>query len=302
MKPVLVITGATACGKSTIALELAQKFDLEIIGADSRQIYEGLIIGTASPSEAEKKLAVHHLFNFLDPSKKYSAGLFTQACREKIDEIHSKNKIPLIVGGSFFYIKSLWDGLLTEPKIPDSLKDEIFQLPLKKVLEQLETLDPISYSKIEPENDHRLRRALLISKAGKKPFSSYLPEGGIFDQFDFYSFCLERDRKEIYQRINTRVRKMLNTGLLDEVEWLQKNYSPDCAAMNTIGYKQFGSEPVKSLKPSDLEIIESEIAKLTRNFAKRQLTWFRNEPRLKRIDYNYGISQISENLKNIKRA
>lgn len=296
MKSVIVITGATACGKSSLALELAKQFDLEIIGADSRQIYKGLIIGTASPTEADKKLIPHHLFNFLEPTKQFSAGLFIRACREIIEQVHSRGKTPLLVGGAFFYIKALWDGLLQEPETPDELKSEVFNLQLPEVLRQLKKFDQISFDKIQHQNDHRLRRALLISRAGNKPFSSYQPEGGLFNHYRFQNFYLARDREEIYQRINKRVRRMFREGLLDEVRWLQDNYANTCPAMNTIGYKQFISKPVDEVTSLGLNEIETEIARLTRNFAKRQLTWFRNETRLKRIDYNMGISQISENI------
>ena len=192
---VFVITGPTSVGKSSLVFELSKKFPIEVISADSQQIYRYMCIGTAQPSTDVLKQLKHHLVAFTTPSEKYSAGKFIKDTSFLIQDIIQRGKIPFIVGGSFFYIQSLWDGLMDEPHIDINILNEINNMPHIERLELLKVLDPISYSRIHPNNIPRIQRALLISKSSQQPFSSFKRTNGIYDQYCFHSFQLERDKR-----------------------------------------------------------------------------------------------------------
>ena len=176
--PLLVITGPTASGKSDVVHKLAKAYPIEIIHADSRQVYRYMQIGTAQPSGQALSEAPYHLVGFLDPSEKYSAGRFLKDCKEKISEIYTRKHIPLITGGSFFYIKALWDGLMEEPRISTELQKEVENMAPEQIEMELEKADPKSFKRIHKNNLQRRRRALLVSISAKRPFSSFEKRGG----------------------------------------------------------------------------------------------------------------------------
>lgn len=303
-KPVIVLTGCTGSGKSDLVYNLADTAKIEIIGCDSRQVYRDMSIGTALPSKQNLARFQHHLVSFLDVNESFSAGSFVKLSKELIRQIHQRGNLPIIVGGTFFYIKSLWDGLIEEPDVPDELKTLVSGKSVGTIKKELLSVDPVSARRINSNDEYRLRRALLMSLAAGKPFSSFERSGATWQEYDFIPLWLDIPRKEIYYRINSRTKQMFNTGLLEETaQLLEAGYTDESPGLNSIGYKeilQFMND--KKLEPDHLLSLEDSaitalvelVAKNTRHYAKRQLTWFRHENRLKTIDHSYSFSLLSE--------
>lgn len=321
MKPVIVLTGATGSGKSAFLYQHLQGQPLEVIGADARQIYRYMKIGTAMPSKDQLEMFPHHLFHFLEPSQKFSAGEFVKKTKALIPEIHQRKKIPIIIGGTFFYIKSLWDGLSQEPSISNEIKNYVESLTIAETRLQLKEKDVVSFQKISASDKYRLSRALMVSLSGEKPFSAYTLEGGIYHDYYFYSCYLQKPRKQLYADINLRTQNMFEEGLLDEVkELLKQGFNLKTAGIKSIGYKEIFErithlakndwaqedyqttmiEILQNLSQIEINQIKDDIAQKTRNYAKRQLTWFRNEPRLSPLtieEQNIFLKKL-EDLKN----
>ena len=201
LKPdVLVLTGATAVGKSDMIAKLAEKFPIEVIGSDSRQIYKYMPIGTSQPSGEEIKKCRYHLISFTDPSEKYSSGKFVKACKKIIPEILNRGNIPFIVGGTFFYIRSLWDGLLNEPAITQEDIKSVEDIPSSRLYQELEKLDAITAKRVHFNDIARIKRAILVSRVSKIPFSSFKKEGGIYKDYNFFSFELSACREKFIKK------------------------------------------------------------------------------------------------------
>jgi len=273
MKKVLVIVGPTAIGKTEFGIRCAETFHGEIISGDSIQIYRGLDIGSAKPTQEELKRAVHHLIDIKDPKENYSVREFQKLSREAIDLISSKGKLPIIVGGTGLYIKaSLYDYTFfdeTEEDDPfDSLSnDELWQ--------ELKQKDPAALEKIHPNNRKRLVRALNIYEKHHKGISQIKAEQEHEPIYDCLIIGLTAERDILFSRINSRVDRMVEEGLLQEIEGLLKagiSFSDQC--MQGIGYKEFKGyfEEGKDLQ----ECIE-QVKINSRHFAKRQYTFFRNQ-------------------------
>jgi tRNA dimethylallyltransferase len=303
MKPVIVLTGPTGSGKSHIIYSLGQNLPIEIINADSRQVYRHMKIGTAMPDQNEMKRFAHHLFAFLEPSMPFSAGQYTLMCKNVIQEVHSRNHIPVIVGGTFFYIKALWDGLIENVEITPGARDRVNLLTKEEAHELLVKLDPERGQKLFSTDEHRVKRSLMLILSSEKQISELTRSGGVYSDYAFHSFYIDRDRSILYNRINERVQHMFEKGLLEEVKTLvARGFTIRDPGLNAIGYKEileinkfhhlkFDNWP-ETVK---LEAV-SKISQATRNFAKRQLTWFRNQERLKRIDPIRAVFLISETI------
>ena len=248
-------------------------------------------IGTAQPTQEEQKLVRYHLIDCLSPNKMYSAGRFVQYCKEEIPYIHKRGCIPFVVGGTYFYINALLYGLLDEPPISESLKKQINSFDSNQLVKELKVHDPQSLSVIHPHNLQRLRRALLISLTSGRPFSSFHREGGIVDEYNIFAWSLTMPRKELYLKINRRTKKMLEGGWPQEVISLfKKGYDDSSPGLWSLGYpeiiaflktKEF---TVDNILHEELTILIDKISQKTRNFAKKQLTWFNNQMILKRLD------------------
>ncbi len=283
-----IITGPTASGKSSVAYELAHNDkDIEIISADAFQVYKYFNIGTAKPSLEEQDLCKHHLIDILDPSISYTAGRFFIEAERLIDEIISRGKKPLIVGGTGLYIQTLTDGLFLVPEIDqsirESLKKEIDLNGLHSLYERLLLVDN-EYAVRISENDHvRIIRALEVYEALKIPLTE---AHKVYHQEPKYKYRLNvihKDREELYNNINKRVEFMWNNGWLDEVISITDKigYNVDIPAFRAIGYRDiagyllnYGKDNIDAVRRDELiEIISRD----TRRFAKRQLTWFRNK-------------------------
>ena len=273
MQKVLAIVGPTAIGKTEFGIRCAEQFCGEIISGDSIQIYRGLDVGSAKPTQEELKQAVHHLIDIKDPKENYSVSEFQKLSREAIDTISSKGKLPIIVGGTGLYIKaSLYDYTFFEETEED---DPFDTLSNDELWQELKQKDPEALEKIHPNNRKRLVRALNIYEKHHKGISQIKAEQEHKPIYDCLIIGLTAERDLLFSRINDRVDRMIEEGLLQEIEGLLKagvSFSDQC--MQGIGYKEFKGyfEEGKDLQ----ECIE-QVKINSRHFAKRQYTFFRNQ-------------------------
>lgn len=289
------IVGPTAIGKTSLAIQLANKFNTEIISADSRQFYKEMSIGTAVPSAEELQAAKHHFIQHISIEDNYNVGDFESDAIQKLDELFKNNKIVIMVGGSGLYTKSVLEGLDYFPEVSLEIRQEL-NLKLEKegldsLQQQLHKLDPDYYKIVDLENPHRVIRALEVCISSGKPYSSYLNQPKKKRNFTAISIGLSADREIIYDRINRRVDLMITEGLMDEAKALFPKR--ELNALNTVGYKELFSY----LEGKDsLETAVSEIKKNTRRFAKRQLTWFRKDQEINWFDYKTPVEEIQQFL------
>jgi tRNA dimethylallyltransferase len=278
MLPLIILTGPTGSGKSETALALARKLDTEIISADSLQVYKYFNIGTAKPSLAVREKIPHHLIDILEPDEEFNAFDFKTRALENIRELMSRYKIPILVGGTGLYIKVLCEDYDcaegTSPEIRDKIRQDISDQGVEKVYQELQHVDPEYASKISKTDSLRIERALGVYLDTGKRFSEFhegdSPNSG---RFPTYTFILNRDRAELYSKINQRVDKMIEDGLPQEAKnILDRGYNPELKPFKSIGYAQMIQYHEGNI---DLERATYEIKRETRHYAKRQLTWFR---------------------------
>lgn len=276
----LILAGPTAVGKTDSLLALSQQQDMEVISADSRQIYRYMDIGTATPLPDVLSQLPHHLINELDPDVVWDAADFSRKARDLVREIISRGKLPVVVGGAGMYLDALRHGLFDERSKDPVLRDKYQKLvdrgEAKRLWEQLMQLDP-DYAKTFHYNNHKklMRSFEIYESTGQTPSEVFRQSQDPFELKELY-VVLDRPRQILYNRINTRVEIMLNEGLIDECQsLLKRGYSPDLYPLKTIGYKEVFA--YLNGEGSEAEMV-ALIQKNTRNFAKRQLTWFRNHP------------------------
>ncbi|SHI71346.1 tRNA dimethylallyltransferase [Clostridium amylolyticum] len=281
-KKLVIITGPTAVGKTDASLLLASKLNTEIISADSMQIYKYMDIGSAKASKEERNLIKHHLIDIVDPKEEFSVSDYKVRAQGIIKEMHSKDKIPVLVGGTGLYI----DSLICNLTFTESAKDADYRIYLEGLAKEqgnnyihsmLKDIDLESYNNIHPNNLKRVIRALEVYKLSGKPFSSFKEEDIYTSEYDIFYYVLNMQRDKLYDRINERVDIMIENGLVDEVKWLM-DYGCDknMQSMKGIGYKEVLQYLTKDITlPQAVEMIK----KGSRNYAKRQLTWFRKDPR-----------------------
>lgn len=293
---VIVIVGPTCSGKTDLSLRIAGKLNSEIISADSRQIYKYLNIGTAKPTESELGFVKHHLIDFLEPSEEYNASKFENDSIKIITNLLKKGKIPIIVGGSGLYIRALVDGIFNTVDTDVEFRAEIMSDRLKfgneYIYDLLVQRDPKTAENLLPQNWKRIIRALEVYHITGKPIWKHQEEYKRDLPFEFFQVGLNWDRKILYPNIENRVDKMMEAGLVEEVNSiLEMGYDKDINALNTVGYKE-----IINYLHGDYSLTRAEelIKRNTRRYAKRQLTWFRKDKRIKWFD----ISKI-EDLKNI---
>ncbi|MCR5619090.1 MAG: tRNA (adenosine(37)-N6)-dimethylallyltransferase MiaA [Lachnospiraceae bacterium] len=280
--PLIILSGPTAVGKTSLSVEFALAHDLEIISADSAQVYKGMDIGTAKITEEEKKNVPHYLIDVCDRSEDYSAFKFSEMANECIPKIYDHGKIPFVVGGTGFYIQALLKGVEFDDEGPnEEFRENLEKLAGEKgcefLHEMLKEVDEESALKIPPQNIKRVIRALEYNHlTGRKISDHNDSESAKEPVFNAAYFVLTDDRELIYERIDQRVDEMIEAGLEKEVrEILESGTSPECVSMQAIGYK----EMVPYIKGEiTLEEAVYQIKLRTRHFAKRQLTWYKREP------------------------
>ncbi len=306
MNKLLVITGPTASGKTAYSLELAKSFSGEIISADSMQIYRGMDIGTAKATAEERALVPHHLIDIVSPNEPFSAEQYRALALEKINEIISRGNLPIVVGGTGLYIDSLFRGPMSaspesDPEYREALLAGVKTDADKHALwEKLKEIDPVSAEKIHENNVRRVARALEIYEKSGKPKSYFdelsqkekPPFSPLVIAFDFH------DRENLYKRINQRVDKMIEGGLLSELRALLDggHLDADSLAAQAIGYKELIAYLRGECSYSDAV---EEIKLSTRRYSKRQLTWFRHmERECVYLDDEAGKLRSGEAVKN----
>ncbi|MCR4430610.1 MAG: tRNA (adenosine(37)-N6)-dimethylallyltransferase MiaA [Tepidanaerobacteraceae bacterium] len=300
-KPLIVIVGPTAVGKTEIAIEVAKKLNCEIISADSMQIYRYMDIGTAKPSRAEQREIKHHMIDIIDPDQGFSAADFQVMAKECIEDIFSRNKLPLMSGGTGLYINSVcYNYIFSEIDKDISLREQLKKQALEYgndfLYKKLEKLDPQAAKKIHPNNLKRIIRALEVCIKTGHTFSSYEEKTKKQkNPYDLFMFGLTRPREELYHRINERVLHMINTGLVEEVKkLLAMGYSRNLNSMQGLGYRQI----IDYLDgKSTLEEAIYLISRDTRHYAKRQYTWFLKDKNIIWMDISKeGMKKVTENI------
>lgn len=282
-KKVLILAGPTGVGKTELSIELAKKLNGEIISADSMQIYKYMDIGSAKITKEEMKEIPHHMIDIIDPSENFSVSEYKDKGSAILEQILDKNKLPMIVGGTGLYINSLTCNM----NFSETDKDDVYRIYLENLAmekgneyihEMLKDIDPISYKEIHYNNLKRVIRALEVYKLTGKAFSSYNSGEDFYkSEYDTSLFVLTMNREKLYERINKRVDIMIEKGLVDECIMLkERGYTSSMQSMQGIGYKEmlFYLENKISFEDA-VDMIKQG----SRNYAKRQLTWFRRDPR-----------------------
>lgn len=288
MKDLFILAGPTGIGKTEISIKLARKLNGEIISADSMQIYKYMDVGSAKISDKEMRGIPHHLLDIIEPGEDFSVADFKERSESAILDITNKNKLPMLVGGTGFYINSL----IYNYSFAGINKDEAYREYLTKLADKngkeyvhnlLKDIDEKTYNKLYSNDLKRVIRALEVYKVSGKPMSEFAAQQDILDiPYNVHYFVLDMDRQKLYDRINLRVDIMMKNNLIDEVIKLKKmGYNSDMQSMKGIGYKEilYYLDDKISLN----EAIE-KIKQGSRNYAKRQLTWFRKDPRVNFIN------------------
>ena len=290
-KRLIVISGATAIGKTALSIKLAQHFNTEIISADSRQFYKELQIGTAPPSKEELAKVKHHFIQHLSVQEDYNVGRFEKDALKILTTLFQKVETLILVGGSGLYIDAVCKGLDTFPQTDEKIKKDFIttyeQKGIAYLQEELKQKDPHYFEIVDINNHQRLIRALAVIKKSGKTFSSFRKKKTIERSFEIYHFSLEIDREKLYKKINLRVDKMIQKGLLKEARSLIPFKSKN--ALQTVGYKElfeYFDEKVS------LEEAIQNIKRNSRRFAKRQISWFKRDESITRIEAENAFDKI----------
>ena len=282
MKKILTIIGSTASGKTSLSVELAKKLDGEIIGLDSRQIYEGMSIGPAQPTQDEMEGIQHHLIGFQDPAIPISAGIYTSKVKEKVTEIQKNGKTPIICGGAGLYFRALktgiFQGSVSDLPIRNRL-DQAYEDDPVALLERLKFIDPEYAEIVHINNKKRLMRALEIYEITGRPPSEHFKaqKEKPTDSLNLYTILLNWNRQKIINRIERRTDEMLENGWIEEVESLliqQEKSKLTYPGLNSIGYRQIQAYLKNEMT---LDEMKEDIVIRTRQFARRQVQWFKKE-------------------------
>ncbi len=268
-------------GKSELAVELALRVDGEIISADARAIYRDLNIGTAKPLLELRQKVLHHLINFKDPTERYDVMEFRRDVLRVIEEICGRRKLPIVVGGSTLYISVLTGTFFAGPKADSRVRQRLEAEPLAHLRERLEKIDPQAAQRIHPNDKMRTVRALEVYELTGLPITRWQRESKIPFPYPFTKIGLRLDRKILYERINARVDEMIAQGLLEEAKALREKLTPQMPAYRTIGYEEFFAYLDGKISYDEAVRL---IKKHTREYARRQLIYFKREPDVHWID------------------
>jgi len=275
-QPLIVILGPTAVGKTEISIQLAERLEAEILSADSRLLYRGMDIGTAKPTPADLNRVRHHLIDVADPDEVWSLAKFQRAAYAAINKIHTRKKVPIMIGGTGQYIRAVVEGwdipeVKPDPRLREALQNWAAELGSQGLYERLATLDPEAAARMEPQNQRRSIRALEVIFHSGRLFSAQKQRSGT--PYQTLLLGINRPRPELYARIDARIQAMLEAGLVAEVEALfEKGYSPDLSPLSAIGYRQISEYIQGKISLKEAVVL---IKRQTRQFVRRQANWFK---------------------------
>ncbi len=304
--PVVFLFGPTGVGKTDLIENLSGSA-YEIVSADSMQVYIGMDIGTAKPELSLRKKIQHHLIDICTPDIQFHLGEFLRRADKACFEILGRGKIPVISGGTAYYFKHFLFGLPnapeSDPEIRDALQEELNSRGSQVLLNELSSVDPVSYERIAPSDHYRIMRALEVYRVSGKPLSSFSVPEVLRDGLKPLIIGLQRPREELYRRINERVDSMFRSGLVDEITRLtSQGYTSIDPGMKAIGYKEFFQSENGSGE-FDLSLVKQEIQKNSRRYAKRQITFFKAIPETMWIspEKQEDIMKLIENFREENR-
>lgn len=291
---IIVIVGPTASGKSDLAVKIAKQFNGEIVSADSRQIYRGMDIGTAKPGKKEMAAVRHHLINIRNPDRDYSVSQFKKDAIEATNQIIKSGRLPILVGGTGLYIDAVVKNL-EFPKVKENkklrarLEKEIRERGLDHVFRKLVDLDPEAAYIVDPKNPRRIVRALEVALTSGKSFSAQRKTGKLF--YNALEIGINPPLELLKRRIAKRIKQMIKNGLIEEVEGLVKRYGPHCKTFDTISYREI----IDYLK-GEINLVEAieKINKNTWHYAKRQMTWFKRNKKIRWISSPVRAKKLIE--------
>jgi tRNA dimethylallyltransferase len=280
-KPVVVIVGPTAVGKSRIAIEVAKAFETEVLTADSRQVYRGLDIGTDKPLPEERQAVPHRLIDLVNPDESFNAGLYRRQAVDEIERLYRDRRLPLVVGGTGLYVRTLLKGLCdappTDPVVRAALRQEAKDQGHDCLYARLVAIDPVTAARLHPRDESKVNRALEVYELSGRRMSEFQQEHGFADRpFAALIIGLNRERGALYRRIEERIDWQLAHGLIEETrQLLARGYQRDSAAMKGLGYRQVAEHLAGEYDAAEMV---RRFKRDTRHFSKRQMTWFRKEP------------------------
>ena len=294
--PVIYITGATASGKSALAMRLANTLGGEIISVDSMQVYCGLNIGTAKPSAQEQNEIQHHLIDVAQLSEAFDAAQFVSLAQQALKLIWKRGRVPIFCGGTGLYFRALIEGLGESPPGDESLRDELALMPIESLVAELRIKDPEAAKQVDLKNPRRVLRAIEVIRLTGRPYSEQRIGWNNVDKAPQNLFCISRDVDVLNQRIHKRVDEMFNQGLVEETQTLiKKGLRNNRNACQALGYRQVLDLLDGKL---DLENVVHQVKAKTRQFAKRQRSWFRNQMKCKFLEWSdeENLNSFSEQL------
>ena len=294
--PVIYITGATASGKSALAMRLANTLGGEIISVDSMQVYCGLNIGTAKPSAQEQNEIQHHLIDVAQLSEAFDAAQFVSLAQQALKLIWKRGRVPIFCGGTGLYFRALIEGLGESPPSDESLRDELALMPIESLVAELRIKDPEAAKQVDLKNPRRVLRAIEVIRLTGRPYSEQRIGWNNVDKAPQNLFCISREVDVLNQRIHKRVDEMFNQGLVEETQTLiKKGLLNNRNACQALGYRQVLDLLDGKL---DLENVVHQVKTKTRQFAKRQRSWFRNQMKCKFLEWpdEEDLNSFSEQL------
>jgi tRNA dimethylallyltransferase len=280
-KPVVVIMGPTAVGKSRVAVEVAKAFETEVLAADSRQVYCGMDIGTDKPSREERQAVPHRLIDLVNPDEAFNAGLYRRQAVNEMERLYRDGCLPLLVGGTGFYVRTLLKGLCdapqSDPDVREVLLREAKDQGYDHLYARLVEVDPAAAARLHPRDESKVIRALEVFQLSGRRMSEFQREHGFAERpFSALIIGLNRDRAALYRRIEERIDWQLAHGLIEETRrLLTQGYQRSSAAMKGLGYRQVAEHLAGEY--DGIEMVR-RFKRDTRHFSKRQMTWFRKEP------------------------
>ncbi len=296
---IVIILGPTSSGKTELAVRLAERFDGEIVNADSMQVYRDMDIGTAKPSAELRRRVPHHLIDIVEPSADFSASDFRREAARAIADIHGRGRRVFVVGGTGLYIKALLKGLVDSPSGAETIRHELREMARTagsgELLRRLAEVDPETAGRLHPNDQVRIIRALEVYLQTGRPISRFRSEHEFTgDYYDYLKIGIAVERGELYRRIEERVERMMAQGLLDEVRGLlARGFTAELKPLRAIGYKELCAY-IGGAYPLDEAV--RLIKRDTRRYAKRQLTWFNQENEINWVEYPERFDTICNHV------